>query len=248
MRQRTWGRTKVVTGPARLVRGVHPAAPPRVTNRLLRTGVVGPPTRMRSSRSASATSIDGSGPPRSRAARRRTVTNRRSESMISMSRMRRRLTAALTRATHSKRPSRRAQGCTGDSDHLKGVVLTVDSQRLQIGGGVRTPSKIRSGGRALGRRGGVGAGGEGQPRWMVRSFPHPAMGDATRIPSVRAVLGCMSCPTPIPIAPTAMAPTRTCRLCVYDFQANSLAPLNIQASRQHRCGLRRLAWGPSLLT
>ena len=80
------------------------------------------------------------------------------------------------------------------------------------------------------------------------SFPHPAMAEATRIPSVRAVLGCMSCPTPIPTAPTAMAPTRTCRLCVYDFQANSLAPLNIQASRQHRCGLRRLAWGPSLLT
>ena len=69
-----------------------------------------------------------------------------------------------------------------------------------------------------------------------------------RIPSVRAILGCMSCHTPIPTAPTAMAPTRTCRLCVYDFQANSLAPLNIQASRQHRCGLRRLAWGPGLLT
>ena len=29
---------------------------------------------------------------------------------------------------------------------------------------------------------------------------------------------------------------------------NSLAPLIIQASRQHRCGLRRLAWGPGLLT
>ena len=41
----------------------------------------------RSSSSASATAIDGSGPPRSRAARRRAATNRSSESMISMSRM-----------------------------------------------------------------------------------------------------------------------------------------------------------------
>ena len=51
-----------------------------------------------------------------------------------------------------------------------------------------------------------------------------------------------------PNSADGVAPTRTCRLCVYDFEANSLAPLNIQASRQHRCGLRRLAWGPGLLT
>ena len=36
----------------------------------------------------SARSIDGSGPPRSRAARRKAATNRSSESMVSMSRMR----------------------------------------------------------------------------------------------------------------------------------------------------------------
>jgi hypothetical protein len=42
----------------------------------------------RSSSSASATSIDGSGLPRSRAARRRSATNRSWESMTSMSRMR----------------------------------------------------------------------------------------------------------------------------------------------------------------
>jgi hypothetical protein len=38
--------------------------------------------------SHSDTSIDGSGPPRSRAARRRAVINRSSEPMVSMSRMR----------------------------------------------------------------------------------------------------------------------------------------------------------------
>jgi hypothetical protein len=42
----------------------------------------------RSSSSASVTSIDGSGPPRSRAAWRRVATNRSSESMVSMSRIR----------------------------------------------------------------------------------------------------------------------------------------------------------------
>ena len=40
----------------------------------------------RSSKSASATSIDGGGPPRSRAAQRRAATNRSAESMVSMSR------------------------------------------------------------------------------------------------------------------------------------------------------------------
>jgi len=47
-----------------------------------------PVSSWRSSRSASAMSIDGSGPPRSRAARRRAASNRSSESMIWMSRMR----------------------------------------------------------------------------------------------------------------------------------------------------------------
>jgi hypothetical protein len=43
--------------------------------------LVGQPLR-RSSSSASATSIDGNGPPRSRAARRRVATNRSSESVV----------------------------------------------------------------------------------------------------------------------------------------------------------------------
>jgi hypothetical protein len=45
-------------------------------------------SRERSPRSVSATSIDGSGPPRSGAARRRAATNRSSETMVSMSRIR----------------------------------------------------------------------------------------------------------------------------------------------------------------
>jgi hypothetical protein len=42
---------------------------------------------------ASATSINGSGPPRTRAARRRAATNRSSESMVSASRMPSKLSA-----------------------------------------------------------------------------------------------------------------------------------------------------------
>jgi hypothetical protein len=50
----------------------------------------------------SATSIDSSGPPRSRAARRRAATNRSSESMVSVSRMSSKLSAGrVWRASHS---------------------------------------------------------------------------------------------------------------------------------------------------
>jgi len=61
----------------------------------------------RSSNSASATSIDGSGPPRSRAARRRAATNRSSESMVSMSRARGDVRAAGVRKSAPRRPQNR---------------------------------------------------------------------------------------------------------------------------------------------
>jgi hypothetical protein len=61
--------------------------------------LVGQPLR-RSSSSASATSTEGTGPPRSRAARRRAVTNRSSESMVSMSRTSGAYAARLLRALH----------------------------------------------------------------------------------------------------------------------------------------------------
>jgi hypothetical protein len=52
---------------------------------------------------ASATSIDGSGPPRSRAARRRAATNRSSESMVSVSRMSSKLSDLDEVGTHEIR-------------------------------------------------------------------------------------------------------------------------------------------------